>query len=413
MTNKKDKGFWDKLINVKILVSFIMGFSSGLPLPLTLSTMQAWLKDSGVSNTKIGLFALIGIPYTLKFVWAPLFDRFSFKLMGRRRTWLLIIQIALATCIILMGMVGPHKNLTLFSLFALGITFFSASQDTVIDAYRREDLSNEQLGLGSSMAVNGYRVGMLVAGAGSLLLADMFSWSYVYIVMAACMGVGIMTTIFVPEPDMHSAAPKTLSEAVVGPLKDYFTRDGAILLLLFIFLYKVGDQMASTMTMPLYLDLGFSKTEIGAIVKVFGFWATIGGGVLGGALMIKLGIFRSLFLFGILQMVSTAGFAFLNILGKSYWLLTSVIAFENLTGGMGTAAYVAFMASITNKKYTATQYALLSSLMGIPRVFAAAPTGWMTDTFGYTTFFVICTLVAIPGIILLVKFIPEKSVESY
>ena len=401
--------FMKKMFSRQMFVSFVMGFSSGLPLLLTLSTMQAWLKDYNVTNTKIGLMALLGTPYTLKFLWAPIFDRFTISKLGRRKGWLLIIQICLAGVIMSIGQVNPAQNLTVFSIFALLITFFSASQDIVIDAYRREDLQDEELGLGSSLAVNGYRIGMLVAGGGALFMGDYMEWSMVYFTMGLCMLIGIITTIFTPEPDVAEGTPRNIKETIIEPLLDYFKRDGALMMLVFIFLYKVGDQMASTMSMPLYLDTGFSKSEVGAIVKLFGFWATIIGGLLGGSLMLKLGIFRSLVLFGFLQMISTAGFWLLHVVGKSNFLLTGVIAFENLSGGMGTAAYVAFMASLTNKKYTATQYALLSSLMGVPRVFAAAPTGWMTDQFGYGFFFIFCTLIAIPGLIILYKYVPRPK----
>lgn len=404
--------FIRQMFSRQMLVSFMMGFSSGLPLLLTLSTMQAWLKDAGVTNTKIGLMALLGTPYTIKFLWAPLFDRFEVFKLGRRKGWILIVQVFLAAVIMLLGQVNPAENLTLFSIFALLLTFFSASQDIVIDAYRREDLKDEELGLGSSLAVNGYRVGMLVAGGGALFMADFMSWKMVYFLMGCCMVVGILTTLFAPEPKVTEGAPRNLKETIVDPLLDYFKRDGAIMMLVFIFLYKVGDQMASTMSMPLYLDTGFTKSEVGAIVKLFGFWATILGGLLGGSIMLKLGIFRSLVFFGVLQMISTAGFWLLHIVGKSNFLLTGVIAFENLSGGMGTAAYVAFMASLTNKKYTATQYALLSSLMGVPRVFAAAPTGWMTDQFGYGFFFIFCTVIAIPGLIILYKYVPRPHEKT-
>jgi len=384
-----------------MLVSFLMGFSCGVPLLLTLSVLQAWMKDEGVDLTVIGMFSLVGLPYTLKFLWAPVMDRFALPLFGRRRGWLLLFQVLLMAAIAGLGLSNPATNPWLVAGAAFLVTFFSASQDIVVDAYRREDLSDNELGLGSSLYVNGYRVGMLLAGSGGLILSDHFSFQQVYFMMAASLLVGIVTTLLSREPDVAEGTPQTFREAVLQPFVEYFSRDGALLVLLFILLYKIGDQMASTMTIPFYLDIGFTKTQIGAVAKLFGFWATIGGGLLGGILLLRLGIIRSLWIFGILQAVSTAGFSLLAVIGNNLAGLAAVIAFENLAGGMGTAAYVAYMASITNKKFTATQYALLSSLMGVPRVLASAPTGFMAQSMGWFWFFITCTLVAAPGLIVL------------
>lgn len=466
------------VLSRRMLVSGLMGFSCGLPLLLTLSLLQAWMKEEGVDLGTIGLMALVGLPYTLKFAWSPLLDRFTpnflgrrlgwllivhkiviilgfglqlfltvflikawiyqgsvgardlglfalaiFPLsikfvwypfltrytpsfLGRRRGWLLIAQIGLMGAIVLLALTDPGKSPFMVALAALLVTFFSASQDIVVDAYRREDLADEELGLGTSMYVNGYRVGMLLASGGGLIMADHMSFSAVYLIMAACLGVGVVTTLLTPEPKVPEGTPDSLKAAVIEPFVEYFSRTGALWILAFILLYKIGDQMASTMTTPFYLDIGFTKTQIGAVVKLFGFWATIGGGFLGGLMMLKLGINRSLWVFGVLQMVSTAGFAVLAQLGPSIPGLTAVIAFENLASGMGTTAYVAFMAALTNKRFTATQYALLSSLMGVPRVFISAPTGFLAEASGWTGFFIFCTLIAIPGMILLLKFAP-------
>ena len=392
----------------RMLVSFVMGFSCGLPLLLTITVLQAWMKEEGVDLTVIGMMALVGFPYTVKFLWAPFFDRYIPRFLGRRRGWLIMAQITLMTAIAALGLTNPGFNPWMMAFAAFLVTFFSASQDIIVDAYRREDLSDKELGLGSSLYVNGYRTGMLLASGGGLILSDYMPFSTVYLIMALCMLPGIATTLLTPEPAM-TGAPTTFREAVTGPLIDYFTRENAILMLAFILLYKIGDTMAGAITTPFYLDIGFSKTEIGAIVKLFGFWATIGGALLGGVLMLQLGINRALWVFGILQGVSTAGFAVLARIGYSLPALSGVIAFENLTAGMGTAAYVAFMASITNKKFTATQYALLSSLMGVPRVVASAPTGFLAKFFGWENFFIACVLIAIPGILLLLKFAPWSS----
>lgn len=390
----------------RMLVSFLMGFACGLPLLLTSTVLQAWMKKVGIDLTMIGLMALVGLPYTLKFVWAPLLDRFTLSFLGRRRGWLLIAQIALVFSIAGLGFTNPAINPVIMVLAAVFVTFFSASQDIVVDAYRREDLADEELGLGSSFYINGYRVGMLLASGGGLILADHLSFTMVYLIMAACMLPAIITTLLTPEPAMSAGTPKTLREAIVEPLVEYFSRENAVLILTFILLYKLGDSMASAITTPFYLEIGFSMTEIGTVVKIFGFWATIAGSLIGGLLMLRLGINRSLWVFGLLQAISTAGFAILARIGHSLPALSGVIAFENLTGGMGTAAYAAFMGSITNKKFTATQYALLSSLMGVPRVLASAPTGFLAKHMGWENFFIFCVFIALPGMLLLLKFAP-------
>jgi MFS transporter, PAT family, beta-lactamase induction signal transducer AmpG len=388
----------------RMLVALLMGFSSGLPLLLTGSVLQAWMQEEGVDLGTIGLFALVGLPYTLKFLWAPLTDRYCLPFFGRRRGWLIVIQLLLMVSIAALGWTQPAISPLNVAVAAWLVTFFSASQDIVIDAYRREALSDKELGLGASLYVNGYRVGMLLASGGGLIMADFMSFSLVYQLMALVMLVGLMTTLFAPEPDIHVAMPGSLREAVIQPFADYFKRADAMLILLFILLYKVGDTMASNMTTPFYLDIGFSKTEIGAVVKLFGFWATIIGSIVGGVTILRTGIYRALWGFGILQALSTAGFAVLAQVGYSLPLLAGVIAFENLSAGMGTAAFVAFMASLTNRKFTATQYALLSSLMGVPRVIVAAPTGYFAEWLGWTVFFTACAFIAIPGLLVLTRF---------
>lgn len=382
-----------------------MGFYSGLPLLLTGSLLQAWLREAGVDLTTIGLFALVGLPYTLKFLWAPLFDRYTpTEFLGRRRSWLLIVQLLLTTAIFLLGENGP-RDLLLLSCTALLVTFCSASQDTVIDAYRRESLKAREQGLGASLYVNGYRLALLLVGGGGLILADVLgTFPQVYFLFAGLMATAPLITLWVPEPDPPPEIPKSLKEAVVGPFTNFFHRPGACLILAFILLYKVGDTMASHMAVPFYLDLGFSKSEIGAVAKLFGFWATVVGGLLGGAIILRLGIYAALWWFGILQALSTAAFAWLATKGPILYGLMGVIAFENLTSGMGTSAFVAFMASQTDRRFTATQYALLSSLMGIPRVLIAAPTGWLAERMGWPLFFIFCALAAIPALWLLLRF---------
>jgi PAT family beta-lactamase induction signal transducer AmpG len=388
------------ILNRRMLVALMMGFSCGLPLLLTLSVLQAWMTEAGVDLSTIGAMTLVGLPYSLKFFWAPLFDRFTLPFLGRRRGWLLVAQLLLMVALIALGHSDPLGHPELLAVGALAVTFFSASQDIVVDAYRREDLPDHELGMGSSLYINGYRVGMLLASGGGLILADHVAFSMVYTIMALCLLPGVATTLLTPEPQVERV-PGTLKAAVIDPLKEYFSRSRAIWILVFILMYKIGDTMAAAMTTPFYLDIGFSKTEIGTVVKLFGFWATVGGSLAGGVLMIRLGIFHSLWIFGILQALSTAGFALLALIGPSLAALSAVIAFENLSGGMGTAAYAGYMASITDKRFTATQYALLTSLMGIPRVVASAPTGYMAAQMGWGPFFVFCTLIALPGLLLL------------
>ena len=393
----------------RMLVAFLMGFSGGLPLLLTMGVLQAWMKEGGVDLTWIGMITLVQIPYTWKFLWAPFLDRFIPPFLGRRRGWLLIAQIALMISIAGLGYSDPVKNTGLMIAAALLVAFFSATQDIVIDAYRREDLPDEELGLGSSMYIYGYRLGMLLASGGGLIMADYMSFSRVYFIMAVCLLPGVITTLLTPEPKVVAGSPQTMKEAMLNPLVDYFSRSGAIWILAFILLYKIGDTMASAITTPFYLEIGFSKSEIGTVVKLFGTAATMAGAFLGGLTLFKLGINRGLWIFGILQALSTACFAILARIGYNIAMLSGVIAFENLSSGMGTAAFVAFMARKKKKKFTATQYALLTSLMGLPRALASSVTGFMAKNIGWENFFIGCTLIAIPGMLLLVKFAPWNS----
>ena len=393
--------FWRQFFSPRMLVSFLMGFSCGVPLLLTSSVLQAWMTEEQVDLSIIGLYSLVGLPYTLKFIWAPIFDRFTLPFFGRRRGWMLVLQLLLIVALVRLGLTDPAQTPWIVALVACLVTFISASQDIVVDAYRREDLSDNELGLGSSFYVNGYRVGMLLAGSGGLILADHIAFSQVYLLMAASLLVGATTTLLCREPALSKGSPKNFAEAVVEPFREYFQRDRALMLLLFILLYKLGDQMASTLTTPFYLDLGFSKTEIGAGAKLFGFWSALAGGFIGGTILLRIGIIRSLWIFGFLQAVAILSFSALAVIGYSLPGLAVAIILEQLTSGMGTSAYVAYMASLTNKRFTATQYALLSSCMGIPRVIIAAPAGWVAEHTGWPLFFVGCTLAAMPGLLLL------------
>ncbi len=387
----------------RMLVALMMGFSCGLPLLLTITVLQAWMKAEGVDLSVIGLMSLVGLPYTVKFLWAPFLDRFIPPLFGRRRGWLIIAQTGLMLSIIGLGTANPAEHPAMLAFTAFLVTFFSASQDIAADAYRREDIPDAELGFASSLYINGYRMGMLLAGGGGLILADHMPFSMVYLIMGAGLLPGIVTTLLAPEPEINGKPPATLGAAVINPLIEYFSRPGALWVLAFILFYKVGDSMATTMTTPFYLDIGYSNTEIGTVVKLFGFWATIAGALFGGILTLRIGMYASLWVFGILQSISTACFALLPHFGHSIPALAAVIGFENLSSGMGTAAFVAFMAMMTDKRFTATQYALLSSLMGIPRVIASAPTGYAVQFMGWETFFIVCALMAIPGLLILMK----------
>jgi PAT family beta-lactamase induction signal transducer AmpG len=405
MTTTSDRApFYRIFFSGRMLVAFLMGFYGGVPLLLTGSVMQAWMKEAGVDLATIGLFALVGLPYTFKFVWAPLFDRFKLPRVGRRRGWLIIVQALLAAAIGALAFVEPARGPGVLAAIAFTVTFFSASQDTLIDAYRRESLADREQGLGASLYVNGYRLGMLLASGGGLILADFIRFSQVYLLMAAVALSGLVLSVLAPEPKEAANAPRSLREAVVQPFLQFFQREDALWILFFILLYKMGDTVASQMTTPFYLDIGYSKTEIGAVVKLFGFWATVLGGLLGGTLILRFGIYATLWQFGLLQALSTAAFVILTHTGANLVALTAVISFENLSAGMGTASFIAFMANQTDKRFTATQYALLSSLMGVPRVLIAAPSGWLANHMGWQMFFIACSVMAIPGLLVLLRF---------
>ena len=394
-----------------MLVSLVMGFACGLPLLLTKGVLQAWMKKEGIDLSLIGLTNLLAVPYSIKFIWAPFLDRYTISFLGRRRGWLLTAQAALIVSIAGMGLCNPVNSPMMLIAAALLVTFFSATQDIVVDAYRREDLADEELGLGSALYVLGYRIGMLLSSGGGLIMADFLSFNQVYMIIAACMLPAVITTLLTPEPAVVET-PGTIREAVIEPLAEYFRRSGAIWMLTFILMYKIGDIMASNITTPFYIDLGFSLTEIGTVTKLLGFWAIIAGASIGGVIMLRIGINRSLWVFGLLQAVSTAGFAILAHIGYSIPALAAVIGFENLSAGMGTAAFMAFMASITNKKFTATQYALLTSFMAFGRDVLSAPTGYLAKYMGWENFFIGCVVIAVPGMLLLLKFAPWNAKQG-
>lgn len=388
--------------NRRITVITILGFSSGLPLALTGGTLQAWMATTGIDIRTIGIFALVGVPYTLKFLWSPIMDRFVPPMLGRRRGWIFLTQIGLIIGISAIAFVSPKNTPYILGMIALFVAFTSASQDIVIDAYRTDVLREKERGAGAAVFVMGYRIAMLVSGALALILSDQIGWKNTYLLMASIISIGIVTTLFAPEPEGKITPPISLQDAIWGPLKDYFSRNAAIALLFLIVLYKLGDAYAGTLTTAFLIrGVGFSPTEIGAINKGLGLISLIIGAVFGGALMVRLGLFRSLLLFGILQAVSNLSFVFLAWIGKNYELFVFAVAFENLSGGMGTAAFVSLLMTICNQKYSATQYALLSSLASLGRIFIAPTSGFLVESIGWANFFLITMLVATPGLWLL------------
>jgi PAT family beta-lactamase induction signal transducer AmpG len=383
-----------------MLLMLLLGFSSGLPLALTAGTLQAWLAVEGVDIVTIGWFALVGQPYTYKFLWAPLMDRFTPPLLGRRRGWMLLTQCALLALIAVLGSLSPKDAPWLTGLVALAVAFVSASQDVVVDAYRADILRADERGAGAAVSVLGYRLAMLVSGAGALVVADQWlGWQGTYWLMAALMVLGMAGAWFAPEPQEAGAAPRTLDAAVTQPMAEFFSRHGAVSLLVLVVLYKLGDAFAGNLTTAFLLKgPGFSATEVGAINKGLGLAATIVGALAGGALMARLRLYRALLLFGALQAVTNLGFMLLAAGGKNYALMVAVVGAENLCGGMGTAAYVALLMALCDRRYSATQYALLSALSAVGRVYVGPAAGYMVVAMGWTTFFFATFLIALPGI---------------
>lgn len=406
------------LLTRRMLICVFTGFASGMPLYLLLNLLPAWLRTEGVSLKAIGLFALIQFPYTWKFLWAPLLDRFALPL-GRRRGWILLTQALLLIIIALLGRLSPAEDLGAIVWLAALLAFLSATADIALDAYRRELLTDRELGLGNSVHVNAYRIAGLVPGSLSLILADRLPWDTVFLVTALFMLPGMAMALLIREPAIAGGAPKTLREAVVEPFHEFITRAGlreALLVLAFIFLYKLGDSMCTALATPFYLDMGYAKSDIGLVAKHAGLWPAVIGGLLGGLWMVNLGINRALWLFGVVQVVSIFGFAWLAWLGPQGAIdaaalvrLAFVIGFEALGVGLGTAAFVAFIARTTHPLYTATQYALFSSLAAVPRTFVNAATGWLVEWMGWASFFLLCVLLALPGMALLVRVAPWRT----
>jgi PAT family beta-lactamase induction signal transducer AmpG len=393
-------------MNKKMLILLALGFSSGLPLLMTGGTLKTWLAREQVDISTIGYFGWVGLAYSLKFLWAPFLDRFDLLGMGRRRSWMLATQVLLAVSVFVMGLMNPLESVAQMAALAVLIAFFGATQDIAIDAYRREICRDEELGLGASMGMYGYRIAMLVSGGVGIGLvgseAVNLTWGGLYALVAACFAVGILTTWFAPEPEaVPGAVPKSLASAFVDPFREYMSRDGAIVVLLFVFLFKLGDALGGAMLSPFYVQMGYSNQDIGLIAKTVGLASSLGGLFIGGLVIMKLGIYRSLWFFGILQALSTAGFALITFVGPEKWALAATVIFEDVSAGMGNAAFVAFIASVCNRRYTATQFAILSSVATLGRTFFSGFSGDMVKSLDWANFFFACGLIALPGLFML------------
>ncbi|MCQ9617508.1 muropeptide transporter [Paenalcaligenes niemegkensis] len=388
----------------RVLPLLVLGFASGLPLALTSGTLQAWATVEGVGLEKIGFLTLVGSAYTLKFLWAPFLDRYAFPFLGRRRGWMFISQILLALMIASMGLFSPGTNLGLIAGLAVLVAFMSATQDIAFDAYSTDVLRSEERAAGAALKVLGYRLAMIASGGLALVVADQWlGWNNTYLLLGAFMGVCALGTLLAPEPEIVAKAPRTLKAAVIEPLREFFLRPEAITILLLIVLYKLGDAFAGALsTTFLIRGAGFSVSEVGSVNKIFGLAATIVGALVGGSLMARLGLYRSLMLFGLLQALSNFGYWILAVNDSKLWLMTSVVAVENLCGGLGTAAFVALLMALCKQQFSATQFALLSALSAVGRTYLAGPlTPPLVNAFGWPAFFLLTVLIALPGLVLL------------
>ena len=414
--NESSFGWRQALLNRRMLICVFTGFASGLPLYILISLLPAWLKTEGLSLTIIGGFALIRFPYTWKFLWAPLVDRYALTRLGRRRSWMLFAQAGVLVCVWVLGGLSPQTDLQAVIAVTVALALFGATLDIALDAYRRELLPDQELGLGNVVHVNAYKIAGLVPGSLALILADHFPWEFVFAVTALFMLPGIAMALLVSEPRAAAGAPKTLREAAIEPFHEFIARNGwraALLVLGFVFLYKLGDSMCTALATPFYLEMGFSKSEIGLVAKHAGLWPSVIGGLLGGLWMVRLGINRALWLFGVVQFVSIFGFAWLAARGTvgsassaDLVALAWVVGLEALGVGLGAAALVAFIARTTHPRYTATQFALFTSLAAVPGTFVNAATGWLVERMGWFDFFLLCALLALPGMALLLRVAP-------
>lgn len=395
-----------------LAVILLLGFASGLPLALTSGTLQAWLTVEGVNLTTIGLFTLVGIPYTWKFLWAPAMDRFVPPFLGRRRGWLLVTQVGLIAATAILGTMSPRADVAAMAMLAIGIAFISASQDIVFDAYRTDISTREQRGLAGALTVVGYRTAMLVSGAAALVIVagsawiPALGWANTYFVMAGLMGVGVLATLWGREPALAAPPPRTLQDAFVMPLKEFFGRPEAVWMLVLLVFYKLGDAFAGSLTTAFLLrGMEFSLADVGYVNKGMGLVSTIVGALFGGGLMIRLGLYRALMGFGILQAVAILAFMWLALAGKSYALMVLAVGLENFTSGMGTVAFVALLMALCDHRFTAAQYALLSAFASFGRVYVGPVAGYATDPkylgLSWPIFFLAAFASALPGLAVL------------
>lgn len=417
--NNTQNTIFKTIFTTKMLICIFTGFASGLPFYLLLQLLPAWLESEGINIKTIGAFSLTQIPYIFKFVWAPFMDNTSLFHLGRRRGWMLMSQMILVLSISLLGFLSPSLNIWLIATLCFIIALFSATQDIALDAFRREILLDNELGLGNSIHTNAYRIAGLVPGSLSLILSSYLAWNSVFIITALFMIPAIIMTLWVKEPLNQPVKKHNLEAIIIKPFSEFITRQGiknAIIILAFIFLYKLGDSMATSLATPFYLQMGYSRLDIGWIAKNASLWPSVFGALIGGILMIKIGINRALWAFGFVQVISILGFAWLSIegpfttiTGYQQIMLAIVIGFEALGVGLGSAAFVAFIAKTTNPLYTATQFALFTSIASIPRTLINATTGVMVEHLGWTTFFALCTILALPGMLLLIKVAPWNT----
>ncbi|MBJ2137670.1 AmpG family muropeptide MFS transporter [Paraglaciecola chathamensis] len=405
------------LLNKRMLICICTGFSSGLPLYLLIQFVPAWLRSADIDLSTIGLINLVLFPYTWKFIWSPVMDRFVVPVLGRRRGWMFITQIALIVLMSMLSFYDPATDISHIIVIVAAIAFFSASQDIVIDAYRRELLPDDELGAGNGFYAQAYRISSFVPGSLAMILAGFYPWSVAHLSIAVFMLVGLVTTLMIKETSKAGEEPQTLRSAVVEPFVEFFQRQGwqqAVLILLFIMFYKLGDSMATALETPFFLDMGFSTVEIGSIAKIAKTIGATAGTILGGIAMIKLGINRSLWVFGVFQLISILGYVMLSMVGYNHLVLAIASGFEYFGVGLGSVALIAFMAKSTNRHFTATQFALFSSIAAVPRTFVSATTGYVIESVGYTQFFLICFVCAIPGMLMLLKIAPwnEKKVDD-
>ncbi|ABG42334.1 major facilitator superfamily MFS_1 [Paraglaciecola sp. T6c] len=403
------------LLNKRMLICICTGFSSGLPLYLLIQFVPAWLRSADIDLSTIGLINLVLFPYTWKFIWSPVMDRFVVPMLGRRRGWMFITQVALIVLMSMLSFYDPATDISHIIVIVAAIAFFSASQDIVIDAYRRELLPDDELGAGNGFYAQAYRISSFVPGSLAMILAGFYPWSVAHMSIAVFMLVGLVTTLMINETSKAGDEPQTLRSAVVEPFVEFFQRQGwqqAVLILLFIMFYKLGDSMATALETPFFLDMGFSTVEIGSIAKIAKTIGATAGTILGGVAMIKLGINRSLWVFGVFQLISILGYVMLSMVGYNHLVLAIASGFEYFGVGLGSVALIAFMAKSTNRHFTATQFALFSSIAAVPRTFVSATTGYVIEAVGYTQFFIICFVCAIPGMLMLLKIAPWNAIKS-